>query len=225
MKRINIFVLSGVIALILFIILTILESSIVNSEPKIEVFIAISDIKAEEEISFEKVKKIEMSANLIKDMDIVSNEREITGKVAKTDIFKGEFINPRKLATVEELKIVKAPDGLERIAINIKGAQNAIGYQVKPKDRIHLYFTGRTNTIKDTFLTYGLKFNEVENSNAMQTVKILEDVSVLGIYDEFGISYENKEFSKMDTVVVGVDGKTAELINNLRDQGVFDITR
>lgn len=225
MKRISLFVLSGISALILFVILTIIEASIINNEPKIEVFIATCDIKAEEEIFNGNIKKIEVPATLIEGSNIVLNEAELSGKYAKVDVFKGEFIFLSKLATKDELKIIKAPIGVERIAINIKEAQNAVGYQIKPKDRIHLYFTGRTNVIKDTFLMYGLRLNEVQNNNAMQTVKILEDTVVLGIYDEFGVSYDNKEFTKMDTVVLGVDKNTAELINNLREQGVFDITR
>ena len=37
--------------------------------------------------------------------------------------------------------------------------------------------------------------------------------------------YENSSFSKLDTIVIAVDNKTAQALNNLRTQGTFDITR
>jgi hypothetical protein len=58
----------------------------------------------------------------------------------------------------------------------------------------------------------------------LQTAKIIENIESLGIYDEMGRSYENSNFSKLDTIVIAVQPKVAEMINNLRTQGTFDIT-
>ena len=114
---------------------------------------------------------------------------------------------------------------LEKIAVKIKGPENAIAYQVKPKDRIHLYFTGKSNVVKDTFLRFGIPTYDVENINSLITTKIVENIEILGIYDELGNSYESDEFSKLDTIVIAVEPNVANMINNLRNQGTFDITR
>jgi len=58
----------------------------------------------------------------------------------------------------------------------------------------------------------------------LQTAKILENTEILGIYDENGRGYENADFSKPDTIVIAVEPIIAEMVNNLRNQGTFDIT-
>jgi len=100
-----------------------------------------------------------------------------------------------------------------------------VSYQLKSKDRIHLYFTGRTGVIRDSFNHYGLKLEKVEDDNTMQTVKLIENVEILGVYDEFGLNCEENDSRTPDTIVLGVSAKEAEIINNLRNQGIFDITR
>ena len=65
---------------------------------------------------------------------------------------------------------------------------------------------------------------------ADDTQSIKEVYEVAGVinasinFDENGESIFSEEFTKPDTIVLGVDANTASLINNLRSQGVFDIT-
>ena len=63
------------------------------------------------------------------------------------------------------------------------------------------------------------------NDNSMYTTCLLRDTEILGIYDENGRSSENDKFSGVDTVVIAVDSNMAKLINNLRSQGTFDLTK
>ena len=116
-------------------------------------------------------------------------------------------------------------DGFERIALKIKSSENAVAYQIKPKDRIHLYFTGKSTVVRKIFSKYGMGYDGSVEDSLLQTEKIIEDIEILGIYDESGREYENSNFSKLDTIVIAVDSKTAQFLNNLRTQGTFDITR
>lgn len=225
MRKVNLFLISGISTIVLFLVLTFLEGKIISKEPVKTVFIANSFIKSDEMLLDENIKEIEVPEALVNDTEIIIDKNKLKDKYAVRDIYKGEILFEQNIANKEELKIVEAENGVERISINIKNPENAVSYQLKAKDRIHLYFTGRTSMIRDSFLKYGLNLTNVTNDNSVQTVKLLENVEVLGIYDEFGRSYDNNEFNKPDTVVLGVSDKNAEMINNLRGQGVFDITR
>lgn len=58
----------------------------------------------------------------------------------------------------------------------------------------------------------------------MYTSKIIENEEILGIYDANGISSDDERFLKPDTIILSVSTAKAQLINNLRSQGTFDIT-
>ena len=59
----------------------------------------------------------------------------------------------------------------------------------------------------------------------MYTTCLIKDTEILGIYDEAGKSIESDKFTTLDTIVIGVNGEMAKTINNLRNQGIFDLTK
>ena len=225
MKRINILVISGCIAVILFVVLTVIQNKIVRKEEMIPVYMAKIDIMPDMKINKSDYKEFLVPISLTIEGNVVLNEGDLEDKYAKNIINKGQIIFKQDIALKEELKIIEAIDGLERIALKIKSSENAVAYQIKPKDRIHLYFTGKSAVVKKAFSKYGMPYDNTVEDNSLQTEKIIEDVQILGIYDESGREYENGNFSKLDTIVIAVDGKTAKALNNLRTQGTFDITR
>lgn len=225
MKKINLYLISGILSIVLFFILTLIQWKLVNNTNFQIVFIAAQDIKKEEKITNANIKEVRVPEDLIVGTKAVLDRKELEDRYAVTEIFKGEIIFSGNLESKDKLKIVEVDSGLERIAINIENPENAVAYQIKSKDRIHLYFTGRTGVIRESFNHYGLKLESVEDDNAMQTVKLIENVEVLGIYDKFGLNCEENESKTPDTIVLGVSSKEAEIINNLRSQGIFDITR
>ncbi len=225
MKKINILVISGCVAVILFLVLTVLQSKIVKKEIMVPVYVANIDIMCDKKIDKSDYKEVVVPVSLTIEGNLVLNEKDLEDKYAKSIINKGQIIFKQDIASKEELKIIDAIDGLERIALKIKSSENAVAYQVKPKDRIHLYFTGKSASVKKIFAKYGIEYDGNIEDSLLQTEKIIEDIEILGIYDETGRGYENSNFSKLDTIVIAVDSKTAQLLNNLRTQGTFDITR
>lgn len=221
MKRMNILIISGISAVVLFIILTVAQNRLIQTENTQAVFVSNVDVLRDTEIMKSDYSKVYVPASLVINTKAVTNINDLEGKHARDSINKGQIIFKQDIATKDELKLIDVQDGLERIAIKLKAPDNAVSYQVKPKDRIHLYFTGKQSVIQSN-----LKKNESEkNDNSIQTLKIIEDTEILGIYDEMGRSYENAEFTKLDTILIAVSPKDAEIINNLRNQGTFDITR
>jgi len=223
MKKINLLLISGISALVLFLILTLLQNKIIKNENMQLVYVSTRDIIRDTKILKTDYKALLVPVSLV-NSDTVIDIKDLQGKYAKMFINKGQIFFKQDIASKEELKIIETEVGLEKIAVKIKSAENIIAYQVKPKDRIHLYFTGKSNVIEDAFLKYDIEFDKTKNNNALQTSKIIDDIEILGIYDELGRSYENANFSKLDTIVIAVEPKIAEMLNNLRNQGTFDIT-
>ena len=224
MKRINITVISVIIAACLFVILTILQNKLVNDEPTTTVLVSNADVKPDTELKPEWFSETIVPLKLAISNSVISSIGDINGKYAKEIINKGQILFKQDVGSKEELKIINAPEGIEKIAIEIKNPQNAIAYQVKPKDRIHLYFSGRYGAIKESITQFGLE-NVSKNDNSMYTTCLLKNIPILGIYDESGKSIESDKFTRLDTVVIGVDSQMAKIINNLRNQGTFDLTK
>lgn len=225
MKKINILIISSISAVILFILLTIVQGKIIKKEATVIAYISNIDLLRDSKLDKSHYKEVKIPLSLALDSNIITDVKELEGKYVKEPINKGQIIFKQDVAKKDELKIIEADNKLERIAIKVKESQNAVAYQIKPKDRIHLYFTGKSSVIKNTFLKYGIDFDINVSDNLLQSKKIIEDIEILGIYDEAGRSYENSEYSRLDTIVIAVEAKTAEMINNLRTQGTFDITR
>ena len=225
MKRINILVISGCVAVILFVILTVLQNKIVNKEAMVTVYMATVDIMPDIKVNKSDYREVIVPSSLTIEGSPIVKEKDLEDKYAKTVINKGQIIFKQDIASKEELKIIEAVDGLERIALKIKSSENAVAYQVKPKDRIHLYFTGKSSVVKRLFSKYGIKYDANVEDSLLQTEKIISDTEILGIYDETGRAYENSNFSRLDTIVIAVDSNMAQILNNLRTQGTFDITR
>jgi len=148
---------------------------------------------------------------------------EFVGKYAQNPIYKGQILFSQEIAEEKKLYQDGMSEGEEKVAVKLKAPENSISYQVKPEMRIHLYFTARYGAVADVLRMYGMQ-NDTFRENSLYTVRLLENEEVLGVFDENGESIFSDSFSKPDTIVLGVDANMAQLINNLRSQGAFDIT-
>ncbi len=224
MKKLDITVISILVAVVLFVVLTFIQNSIINNEPTIEVLIANVDVKPDTELKPEWFDVTDVPLYLTLNNNTLSKIEDINGKYAKEIINKGQILFKQDIGSREELKILTSPEGTEKIAIELKSSQNAVAYQIKPKDRIHLYFSGRYGAIKESIAQFNLE-DVYKDNNSMYTTCLLNDTEILGIYDETGRSIENDKFSGINTIVIAVESEKAKMINNLRNQGTFDLTK
>jgi hypothetical protein len=218
MKKISIIGISLSISIILFFTLIWIERRVINYEPKVKVLIALEDIEENELLKESMFKTFEVPLSLSLNADMNLNLEKIQGKFSRGKIYKGQILLKADIGEKEELRIIELPQGREKIAIKIKNPENGISYQIKPKDKVNVYFTGKYGGVRDVI------GDKLLSDNTIYTFKILENEEVLGVFDEKGASINLSEFSKIDTVMFGVIPDKAKLINNLRSQGVFDIT-
>lgn len=222
-KNTKLLAISFGVACILFLVLTVIQNRITQQEVKTTVFIAKTDVAVDSELSREMFEERKIPVSLVEDVSVVAEGQAIEGKFAQNPIFKGQILFSQDIAVERKLYQVGDVPGEEKVAIKLKGSENSVSYQVKPEMRIHLYFTGRYSAIQDILQLYGLQ-SDAFREDSLYTVKLLENETVLGVFDETGESIFSEKFTKPDTIVLAVDGNMAKLINNLRSQGVFDVT-
>lgn len=216
-EKINLIIISAIFAVIVFIILTLIQNRLINYEEDVKVLMAIKDVERETKLEEEAFKEIYIPISLAKELSILSG---LDGELYnRENIFKGQFLSSSLVATKEELKIIDVEAGREKISIELADEASMLSYQIKKGDKVNLYFTGKKAVVENIVE----KFPDVLVSN-LTTIKILENEEILGIYDKDGISSENEKFSVPSSIVFGVSKENAQVINNLRNQGEFNIT-
>lgn len=224
MRKINITVISVVVGVTLFIILTMLEGSIIKSEPLATVIVSNVDVLPDTELKREMFSEIKVPIYLTLNSKVLSKIDEISGKFSRESIHKGQIMFQNDIGSIEELKILVSTSGTEKVAIELSEPQNAVSYQIKAKDKVNIYFSGRYGAIKDTINQFGMESIEKED-NSIYTTCLLRDTEIIGVFDEYGKSITHDSTSNPNTIVIATDSKTATLINNLRSQGRFDLTK
>jgi len=221
-RKIIIMAVSFGLTILVFLGLVIFEKRLVNYTPKKTSLIALEDIQIGQKLNVDMF--IEQDVDISLATNGVSLFSEIEGKYAKDNIYKGQIISKREIDTKENLKIIEVPEGLEKIAVKVKSAENGVAYQLKQGDKVNLYFTGRYAIIKDSIAGLEISPVNITDENSMCTVKLLDGAEVLGVFDESGRNIIESDFGKLDSIVFAVDSVKARIINNLRSQGTFDIT-
>jgi len=216
-EKASLIIISAVLALIVFIILTLVQNSLINYEEETKVLIAIKDIEKETKLNKDYFKEIFIPVSLSKELGALAS---LNGELYnRTSIYKGQFLSSSLVATKEELKIIDVNANKEKISLELNDEASMLSYQIKKGDKVNLYFTGKTDVVDNI----ASKFSNVLVSN-LTTIKILENEEILGIYDKDGVSSESENFTVPTSIVFGVTKENAEVINNLRNQGDFNIT-
>lgn len=216
-EKASLIIISAILALIVFVILTLVQNSLINYEEEIKVLIAIKDIEKETKLNNSYFKEVFIPVSLAKELGVLTSlDNELYNR---TNIYKGQFVSNSLVATKEELKIIEVEENKEKISLELTDEASMLSYQIKKGDKVNLYFTGKPDVVDNI----ASKFSNVLSSN-LTTIKILENEEILGIYDKDGVSSESENFTVPTSIVFGVTKENAEVINNLRNQGDFNIT-
>jgi len=217
MKKINIIICSILFSLILFLILTVVQKKMIKYEPQVNVLIATQEINIDQKLEAKMFKSVLAPIGIVKTDSVLDKIND--DMYAREKIHNGQILLKEDIGSKDELKILNNELGCETIAIKLKGPENAISYQIKPGDKVNVYFTGKYVSV----LSLGI-YDSSPTEGKMYTSKILENEEILGIFDSNGISYNDERFLKPDTIILSVSYEQAKIINNLRNQGTFDIT-
>lgn len=223
-KKISILTIAIILTVVLFGISTYLQRKLIDYQPTMKCYVALCNIDEDEKITPEKMKLIDIPITLVMNMRIIQNIEDINGLYARSKVFAGQILVKDQFDTRENLSIFEGESGKEKIAIKIKSPENSVSYKIKEKSKINVYATIRTEYSNNIFQDAVRQYIGDENDGYC-SFKILDNVNVIGIFDNAGIPVAgNNEDYTPDTVMISVTENEARDINLIRDIATFNIT-
>jgi Flp pilus assembly protein CpaB len=227
-RKLTVLILSLVLTIILFNIISLIQSKFINCEPMVKVLVANQNISANRQMDKKMVSERNVPLSLTTGIKVASNFEDIKNLYTQENMFKGELILKEKLASKDQVKVIEIESGKEKVSIKLESPENALSYQMKAGDNVNLYFTGKIDSLKSIGKPVYTAADTTSSDsfyNYLGTVKILENIKILAIVDNQGnIIKNNSKDEKPDTIIISVKTDEASLINNLKGQGTFDIT-
>ena len=174
--------------------------------PEVEVLIVTRDLNVGETIGFEDLTWLNWPEESVNPAHILKTVQpnaldNLTGSVVRVPIYEREPVLPQKIVDRGETGILAAlvSPGMRAVSVEIS-AETASGGFILPNDRV------------DVILTYEIEINSLEgNTNAVQSVIILENVRVLAI----------DQGTRVDSSTATFIGRTATLELNPEDSALI----
>ena len=223
-KKVTLLIISIILAIIIFFISTSIQKKLVNYVPTMQCFISTAYLPEYTQITKDNLKLVNFPVEAIANSQIVTSLDDISGLYLKSDIYPGQILLHNQLSPKEELMIFNGEEGKEKISIKIKNSESGVSYILKKGSNINLYAT-----IINEYAVNGI-FSNVDrlqigtNDLGYSTIKVLENVKVIGTFDEEGIEVENSAERVIDTILVCVTHEEAQKINLLKDVATFGVT-
>lgn len=221
----KIIVLSGTIILtiILFTVSTYTQKKLINYEPKINCLFIAQDIEKNQKLEKEMFEVKEISVSLVARTKIIQDYSEIENLYAKDNLYKGQLAISKQFDTKENLSIYEIEDGKEKTSIKIKNSENGISYSTKKNSKINVYVTLRAD-LASNFLNDKEKVTIGKSDDGYTVIKLLENITVLDLFDIDGNKIEESDTKIVDTIMIAVTPEEIKLINLLRDICTFNIS-
>jgi Flp pilus assembly protein CpaB len=223
-KKVSLLIVSIVLAVVIFVISISLQKQLVNDIPTITCAVANADIPEYSEVNDSNVSFVKMPLDSVANLKIVMPSDNISGKYATSKIYKGQFILYDQLSTKQDLMIFDGEEGKEKISIKIKGPDSGVSYIVKKGAKINLYATIINEYASKGFFSNFEKLSVGTDDLGYSSFKILDNVQVLGTFDEEGNEIEPSISKIIDTILVCVTPDEAKEIYLLKDFASFGIT-
>lgn len=182
MKKTKILILTVILSVIFLGIEIIIVRKAAHYEPKRNVVYASTDVKAGEIIKEEMLKEKETEISNIHEHSFQEKE-DIIGKIARTDLFKGEMILAERLYDQGEAEEILALNKNSRLfTVEFKGDQ-VNGWWLKEGQYVDIIFVPNEKTQKGNFDVDLILGIEAQRPYGMQKIK---NVRIAAIIDDKG---------------------------------------
>ena len=222
MSKIKKILIAFSIAVILYGLLSYVYNTYIK-EPYVSAFVLKKDLAKNEEIKtedLEEIKILELSVN----KNYLSKESVLKEKgqmFSSYGLRAGQIILKESIAKKSE--IVSSVEGFEYISLDVKGASEAMSYRLKKGNIVNIYFTSKTKQV-DQIIAEKEKVYGSNSPDSSITCKLLNNVEIVEVYDNKGVSNSTEGLKVFDTLVIRVSSKDALMISNLKSQGEFNFT-
>ena len=223
-KKVSLIILSFVLAIIVFVISTNMQKQLVNYVPTSKCLVAVKDINEYTLVNSEDFKLIDVPVEMIANIRPIKDISEINDMYLKSSIYKGQLAVFDQFATAEELMIFNGEEGKEKVALKIKGPENGVSYVLKKGSVVNVYATISNEYANSKIFENYEKYSAGSEDYGYSTIKILENVKILGSFDENGEEVEKMPERNIDTILISVLPEESYKVNLIRDIATFNIT-
>jgi len=176
MKRVNILILTMVLALIFLTVEIIIVKSVSKYEPEICIVFAIRKITAGETITEDMVEKRKIGISLAHSQSI-KDTKEIIERKAKADIEKDEIILSSRITDSRYFEEITVKDKNSRLfAVEFKGDQ-ANGWQLKEVQYVDIIFIPDEKNLASAIEneTYEKEGNRIQRIRNIRIAALIDD--------------------------------------------------
>ncbi len=223
-RKVSIIIIALILAIVIFVVSTNMQKELINYIPTIDCLVATKDISANTMVSADDFKIMQVPVELIASVRPVQTFEEIKDLYLKSDIYKGQLALYNQFDTAKNLMIFNGEEGKEKIAIKLKSAENATSYILKKGSLVNVYATLSNEYANSPIFEKYDKVSAGSSEYGYTTIKILENVVVIGSFDENGEEVEDMPERIIDTILVSILPEEAYKINLIREIASFNVT-
>lgn len=223
-KKVSILILSIIMAVVLFIISTVLQKKLVAYVPTVSCLAVLQDIEQYEQVTQDKCRLVDIPIDVVANIRVLKNISEVEDLYLKEKIYKGQLLVFDQFDTKENLMIFENEEGKEKISIKIKSAENGASFVIKKGSYINVYATLLNEYASNGFLESMEKISIGKDEFGYSIFEVLNSVKVLGTFDEEGNEIDRVGQRNIDTILLSVTQDEARIINLLRDVASFNVT-
>ena len=223
-KKVTLLIISIILAIIVFTITTSLQKRLINEIPTIPCLISTTYIPEYTKINKESLKLVNLPVSAVANSKVVMSYDDVSELYLKSELYPGQILLFNQLSSKEELMIFSGEEGKEKISIKIKSSESGVSYILKKGSMINLYATIINEYAVNGIFSNTERIQVGTNDLGYSTIKVLDNVKVLGTFDEFGLETENSSERIIDTILICVTHEEAQKINILKDIATFGIT-
>lgn len=214
------------IAIVIYVILTIVYNNIILKSDEKIVFISKEDIAKGSEISIEKFESVILK-NIDTSLGYITDLSKFTNTLANFDIKKGQIIIEEMIISKD--KYIKSNNDEELVSIKIKNSEDCASYNIGKNSIVNIYYTGKfdlaNEILKDLNTT-----NVISGGNpGYITTELLKNIKITNVYDKYGNeininSLQSNNEILVDTIIISTNSKMAMNIYNLSRYGEFSLS-
>ena len=152
----------------------------------------------------------------------------VNGKVLKCKLSKGQILTEDMFIKKEEY--ISSDNEKEIISIKVSNSDDIASFQVFSGSYINIYYTGKSAQVQNILNQVdGESISSSSQIEGYTTIKLLNEIEVLDVFDKYGNNLDKKTSAKndssiIDTIMLEVDKSKAMTINNLKNYGEFSVS-
>lgn len=219
-----------IISVVIFLSLMFIYNNFIIKTEYLECFVIKSDSAMGQVIDQSNIEKCKIDKK-IDGIEYITDINLYSDYVFKHDVKSGTILKDIDLIKADKYEVDKS---YEYISIKVTNAEDSVSYQVGKNKIVNLYYTAKTSQIEDIMQLFSYKEGEIKDyvilgtQEPFTTVKLLENIEIVDLFNKNGISVENKELlgtdTLIDTVMIKVKSDMAIRINNLKNYGSFSFS-